>query len=107
MLGCWSSRRTDVVAHVCRVRGMDDLERLEAGSFHPVEQPLAGTEQDWNDVEHKLVDHARGERLADGGGAAGYVDPKPVRRCCRALERGVEPAGYQVERRPALPPDWI
>ena len=31
---------------------MDDLERLEAGIFHPVEQPLAATEQDRSDVEH-------------------------------------------------------
>src|SRR5438067_9782821 len=86
---------------------MHDLERLEAGVFDPVEQPLAGTEQDWNDVEHKLVDHARGERLADGRGAAGYVDLKPAGRCCRALERGVEPFGYEVERRPAIHLDWL
>src|SRR5437763_12346156 len=86
---------------------MDDLKRLEAGVFHPVEQPLAATEQDWNDVEHKLVDHARGEPLADGGGAAGYVDPKPAGRCCRARERGVEPFGYEVERRPTVHLDWL
>src|SRR5438105_626590 len=86
---------------------MDDLARLEAGIFHPVEQPLAGTEQDWNDVEHELVDHARGERLADRGGAARYIDPKPVGRCCRALERDVEPFSHEVERRPAVHLDWL
>src|SRR5436309_11882494 len=65
------------------------------------------TDQDWNDVEQKLVDYGRGERLADGGGAADDVDAKPVAGCSRALERGVEPFGYQVERRPAVHLDWL
>ena len=75
-----------------RARGVDDLERFEAGVLHPFEQRLAATEQDGGDIERQLVDRLGGERLADGGGAAGDVDPKPVGRCCRASNAASNPS---------------
>jgi hypothetical protein len=43
---------------------MDYLDRLETGVSHSVEEPLAGTEQHGNKIEHQLVYDARRERLA-------------------------------------------
>src|SRR5215467_4604049 len=86
----------NAVTHVRRVRGGDHLDRLETGVGHPVEQPLAGAEQDGNEIEHQLVDHARRERLAHGGGATRYVDPKLTRHRRRALEGSREAFGDEV-----------
>jgi len=66
----------DAVANVRRARGVDHLDRLQAGVLHSVEQALAGAEQNGNDVEHKLADHARRERLPHGAGATGDVDAR-------------------------------
>ena len=56
----------DAVTHVRDMRGIDYLHQAESRVCHSVEQPLTGAEQDGNDIEHKLVDHARRERLAHG-----------------------------------------
>lgn len=71
--------------------------------MHSVEQALAGAEQNGNDVEHKLVDHARRERLPHGGGATGDVDAEVAGRRLRALKGDIEAFGDEVERRPGPP----
>ena len=91
----------DAVAHVRRERRVDDLDRLEAGIGDAVEEPLAGAEQDGDEVEDELVDHACRERLAHGRRAAGDVDSAIACGLRGARERGVEAVGDEVERRPA------
>ena len=84
----------DAVTHVRRLRGRDYLDRLETGIGHPVEQPLTGAEQDGNEIEHKLVDHARRERLFDG-----FEAGKPALELARVLEApGVVHLRYRVVR---------
>ena len=97
----------DAVANVRRTRGVDHLDRLEAGILHSVEQALAGAEQNGSDVEHELVDHARGESLPHGGGATGDVDAEVAGRRLRARKGDIEAFGDEVERRPALHRDRI
>src|SRR3954452_5920527 len=97
----------DAVANVRRKRGVEHLDRLEAGVLHSLEQTLAGAEQNGSDVEHELVDHAGRERLPHGGGATGDVDAQLARRRLRALEGDVEAVGDEVERRPALHRDRV
>jgi hypothetical protein len=55
-------------------RSVERLDRLEPEGLDSVEQPLAGPEQDGDDVEREFVDHSGGERLPDGRGAARDVD---------------------------------
>jgi len=59
---------------VRRERRVDDLDRFEAGIGDAVEEPLTGAEQDGDEVEDELVDHACRKRLAHGRRAAGDVD---------------------------------
>ena len=73
----------DAVADVRRERRMDDLDRLKAGIGDAVEEALAGAEQDGDEVEDELVDHAGSERLAHGRCAAGDVDA-PITRGLQA-----------------------
>ncbi len=61
--------------------------------MHSVEEALAGAEQNGSDVEHKLVDHARRERLPHGGGATSDVDAEAAGRRVRALEGDIEAFG--------------
>jgi len=88
-----SESAADAVANVRRTRGVDHLDRLEAGVLHSVEQALAGAKQNGNDVEHKLVDHARRERLPHGGGATGDVDAEVAGRRLRAFKGDIEAFG--------------
>ena len=56
----------DAVADVRGERRVKHLNRLEPEGLDPVEQTLAGAEQDGGDVEDELVDGTRRERLATG-----------------------------------------
>jgi hypothetical protein len=59
---------------------MQHLDGLQPKRFDAVEDPLAGAEQDWRDVERELVDDAGDERLANGAGAARDVYAVVARR---------------------------
>ena len=91
----------DAVAHVCRERRVDDLDRLKAGIDDPVEEPLTRAEQDGGEVENQLVDHACRKRLAHGRRAAGDVHAAITCGLRGALERGVEAVDDEIEGRPA------
>jgi hypothetical protein len=91
----------DAVAHVRRERRVDDLDRLEAGIGDAVEEPLTGAEQDGDEVEDELVDHACRKRLAHGRRAAGDVDSAITCGLLGARVRGVEAVADEIERRPA------
>src|SRR5205823_6274755 len=88
------------VAHVGCERRVDLLHRLEARIRDAVEEALAGAEQDGNEVEHELVDHACTQRLTHGGCAAGDVDSSVAGGFRGARERRVEAVGDEVKRRP-------
>ena len=82
----------DAIAYVCRKRRVDDLDRLEAGIDDAVEEPLTGAEQDGDDVEAELVDHAYRKRLPHRRRAAGDVDSTitcSLQRCqrCNSIPR--------------------
>lgn len=55
----------DAVADMGRMRRVDDFDRLEARILHAIEQALASTEEDGNDLEHELIDHSSGKGLPD------------------------------------------
>ena len=80
---------------------MDDLDRLEAGIGDAVEEPLTGAEQDGDEVEDELVDHACRKRLAQSRGAAGDVDSAITCGLRGARERGVEAVADEIEGCPA------
>src|SRR5919198_2354209 len=80
---------------------MDDLERLEAGIRHAVEEALAAKQENGDEVEDELVEDASRQNLPNGGGAAGDVDASLACDGRRALEGRVEAVGDEVERRPA------
>ena len=84
-----------------RERRVDDLDRLEAGIRDAIEEPLTGAEQDGDEVEDELVDHACRKRLAHGRRAAGDVDSAITCGLRGARERGVEAVADEIERRPA------
>src|SRR5262249_6401517 len=88
----------DAVADVRRQRRVDDLDRLEAGIGDAVEEPLTGAEQDGDEVEGELVDHACHERLAHGRRAAGDVDSAITCGLRGARECGVEAVADEIER---------
>src|SRR5262249_2652548 len=62
------------VADVGGQRRVEHLDRLDPERCLTLEDPLACTELDRNDVDRQLVDYAGGECLPDGGGAARDVD---------------------------------
>src|SRR5436309_5041593 len=66
-----------------------------------VEEPFTGAEQDGNEVEDELVDHACRKRLAHGRRAAGDVHSAIACGLRGARERGVETVADEIERRPA------
>src|SRR5581483_834796 len=86
---------------IARASRVYDLHRLEAGIGDAVEEPLTGAEQDGDEIEDELVDHAGRERLAHGRRAAGDVDSTITGGFRGARERGVEAVADEVERRPA------
>ena len=69
-----SESAADAVANVRRTRGVDHLDRLQAGVLHSVEQAFAGAEKHRGDVERQLVHDPRRERLTHRRGATGDVD---------------------------------
>ena len=73
-----------------RERRAEDFDWLEAEGLDAVEHPLARSEQDGNDVERELVDHARRERLADRRCATRDVDAGLAGRCARLSVGSVE-----------------
>src|SRR5215216_4054370 len=77
----------------------DDLDRLQLRVADVLEQPLAATEHDRDDVEVELLEQAGGEVLLDRVGAAGDQDVLLAGRRAGLLERGVDPVGDEVERR--------
>src|SRR5579859_2995218 len=81
---------------------MQDLDGLEIELGDAVEYPLSGPEQNRRDVEPELVDDARQQRLADGRGAARYVDAVCTGGLAGLGVGGVEAIGDKVKRRPAL-----
>src|SRR5881397_2952895 len=93
--------RADAVAHVRRAWRVDDVDRLEAEIGDAVEEPLTGAEQDGDEVEDELVDHACRKRLAHGRRATGDVDSAITRGLRGARERGVEAVADEIKRRPA------
>src|SRR5664279_5887315 len=81
---------------------MRDLDGLQPERLDAVEDPLAGPEQDWCDVERELVDDPGDERLPNGRGAARDVYAVVAGRLTRLCVGGVEAVGDEVEGRPAL-----
>src|SRR5215216_91341 len=81
---------------------MQHLYRFHAEGLDAVEDPLAGPEQDWGDVERELVHDPGDERLPNGGGAARDVYAVVAGRLTRLCVGGVEAVGDEVEGRPAL-----
>src|SRR5215208_7462724 len=88
-IGGWSSARP-AVADVRGERRMQHLDGLQPERFDAVEDPLAGSEQDWGDVERELVDDPGDERLPNGGGAARDVYAVVAGRLTRMCVGGVE-----------------
>src|ERR1700761_7170409 len=83
-------------------RRVEHLDRLDPKGPAAVEEPLTGPEQDGDQVERELVDHARGERLPDRGGAARDVDATLAGRLERLRVGGFEAPGDEMEARAAL-----
>ena len=54
---------------------MEDFDGLEPERPDVVEDPLARTEQNRGDVEGELIDDSGDQRLPNGRGAAGDVEP--------------------------------
>ena len=63
---------------------MQHLDGLQPERIDAVEDPLAGPQQHWGDVERELVDDPGDERLPNGGGAARnvYASSPAVSRAC-------------------------
>src|SRR5215467_13048295 len=81
---------------------MQYLDRLHPERLDPVEDPLAGAEQDRSEIERELVYDSRGEGLPYGRGTARDVHALLFCGFERLRIGRVEPAGYEVEGRPAL-----
>src|SRR5690349_5262895 len=81
---------------------MQDLDGLKLEGLDAVEDSLAGAKQDRRDVERELVDDAGVERLADSRGTTRDVYAALAGRLTRLCVSSVEPAGDEVEGRPAL-----
>src|SRR6185437_1998018 len=81
---------------------MEDLGGLEIELGDAVEYPLAGPEENGDDVEPELVDDARLQRLADRRGAARDVDAVAAGSVTGLGVGGVEAIRDEVKRRPAL-----
>lgn len=69
-------------------------DRVDAG-----EEVLAPAQERGRDHEVQLVDEAGREVLADGGDSPAQPDVLAPRRLRRALQRGVDTVGDEVERR--------
>ena len=82
---------------------MQHLGGLEAEGLDPVEDALARAEQDGRDVEGEFVDHSGGQRLSDGRGPTGDVDPVAASGVTRRGLGRVEAVGDEGERRPPKP----
>src|SRR5215218_8413774 len=81
---------------------MQDLNGLKPERLDAVEDPLAGAEQDWRDVQRELVDDSGNEGLAHSRGATRDVYAALAGRLARLCVSGVEAAGDEVEGRPAF-----
>src|SRR5918999_4771252 len=81
---------------------MQDLDGLKPERLDAVEDPLAGAEQDWRDVERELVDDPGNEGLAHSRGATRDVHAALAGRLTRLCVSGVEAAGDEVDGRPAF-----
>ena len=79
---------------------MEHLGGLEIKFGDAGEYPLAGPEQNGDDVEPELVDDARQQRLADGRGAARDVDGVCAGSLAGLGVGGVEAVGDEVKGRP-------
>lgn len=62
------------VAQVGDGRGGDHLRRLERDPGYAVQQPLAGAEDDRDEMQDQLVEQPRGKVLPHGCRAAGDLD---------------------------------
>src|SRR3954470_13787240 len=83
-------------------RRMQHLYRLHAEGFDAVEDPLAGPEQNRGDVERELVDDPGDQRLPHGPGTPRDVHAVIAGGFARLCVGGVEPAGDEMEARPAV-----
>src|SRR3954452_3534807 len=81
---------------------MQDLNGLKPERLDAVEDPLAGAEQDWRDIQRELVYDSGKEGLAHSRGAARDVYAALSGRLARLRVSGVEAAGDEVEGRPAF-----
>src|SRR4051812_9560910 len=90
------------IADVRGQRRMQHLYRLHAEGLDAVEDSLAGTEQDRGDVERELVDDPGDKRLPHGPGAPRDVHAVIAGGLARLRVGDVEPAGDEVEGRPAV-----
>jgi hypothetical protein len=75
--------------------------RLSVG--RALQQPLAGADQDGDDVQPQLVDLAGGKVLVYGRGAAGDGDIALAGRRARPFYRRLGAIGDEVERRAGVP----
>ena len=76
---------------------LDRTHLLESEAAHVVEQPLAVTEHDRDDVELELVDQPCGQVLLDDVGASTEQHVQPASGLLRLLERGPDPIGDEGE----------
>jgi hypothetical protein len=72
-------------------------EQFELNVGRAFQQPLAGAEQDGDDVQPQLVDQAGGKVLVDGRGAAGDCDIAVAGRLARPFERRLGAVGDEVD----------
>jgi hypothetical protein len=70
---------------------------LELEVANVLEQPLAATEQDGDEVELELIDQAGGEILLDEVGASPEEHILAAHGVPRLLERGLDPIGDEDE----------
>src|SRR3954454_17367624 len=90
------------VADVCGQRRMQDLDGLKPERLDPVEDPLAGAEQDRRNVERELVNDPGNEGLAHSRGATRDVYAALAGRLTRLCVSVVEAAGDEVEGCPTF-----
>jgi hypothetical protein len=76
-------------------------EQFELSVRRALQQPLAGAEQDGDDVQAQLVDQAGGKVLVDGRGAASDCDTPLAGHRARPFQRRLDALGDEVERRAA------
>src|SRR3990172_11072945 len=74
-----------------------EAHRIDAG-----EEVLAPAEEHGGDHEVDLVDQLRGEVLTNAGNSTAESDILALSRLLRALQRGMDAIGHEVERRSAL-----